>query len=191
MAVSFVVDRRAHAGQTERPPVGRTNPTPRCWSVQPGRQAIIVAAAIVASEGGLGEGLICTIVYALIGLAVMALAFVLVDLLTPGSSVGSCWRTHPAVWVHAALHVAIGVIVAIVDPVVSSDVGSPGFGPGRRATSHLNRRGVARGRGFARAALLAVVFVCAACGLVYELALVSLGSYLIGNTARGPRSCCR
>ncbi|GAB08917.1 spermidine synthase [Gordonia araii NBRC 100433] len=35
----------------------------------------------------------------------------------------------------------------------------------------------------ARAALLAVVFVCAACGLVYELALVSLGSYLIGNTA--------
>lgn len=34
-----------------------------------------------------------------------------------------------------------------------------------------------------RAALLAVVFVCAACGLVYELALVSLGSYLIGNTA--------
>ena len=35
----------------------------------------------------------------------------------------------------------------------------------------------------ARAALLAVVFVCAACGLVYELALVSLGSFLIGNTA--------
>lgn len=36
---------------------------------------------------------------------------------------------------------------------------------------------------FARAGLLAVVFVCAACGLVYELALVSLGSFLIGNTA--------
>ena len=35
----------------------------------------------------------------------------------------------------------------------------------------------------ARAALLTVVFVCAACGLVYELALVSLGSFLIGNTA--------
>ncbi len=28
---------------------------------------------------------------------------------------------------------------------------------------------------FARAGLLGVVFVCAACGLVYELALVSLG----------------
>ncbi|HIV58861.1 MAG TPA: polyamine aminopropyltransferase [Candidatus Stackebrandtia faecavium] len=36
----------------------------------------------------------------------------------------------------------------------------------------------------ARASLLAAVFVCAACGLVYELALVTLGSYLIGNTAR-------
>ena len=30
--------------------------------------------------------------------------------------------------------------------------------------------------------MLAAVFVCAACGLVYELALVTLGSYLLGNT---------
>lgn len=36
---------------------------------------------------------------------------------------------------------------------------------------------------FARIALLTTVFVCAACGLVYELSLVTLGSYLIGNTA--------
>ncbi|WP_025273944.1 polyamine aminopropyltransferase [Haloglycomyces albus] len=34
-----------------------------------------------------------------------------------------------------------------------------------------------------RAILLATVFVCAACGLVYELALITLGAYLIGNTA--------
>ncbi|MEH0970067.1 polyamine aminopropyltransferase [Micromonospora sp. CPCC 205546] len=33
-----------------------------------------------------------------------------------------------------------------------------------------------------RAAVLFAVFVCAACGLVYELALVALGSYLIGDT---------
>jgi spermidine synthase len=33
----------------------------------------------------------------------------------------------------------------------------------------------------ARAAVLFAVFVCAACGLVYELALVALGSYLIGD----------
>ncbi|MGI5220442.1 polyamine aminopropyltransferase [Nocardia sp. CA-290969] len=36
---------------------------------------------------------------------------------------------------------------------------------------------------FARIALLLTVFVCAACGLVYELSLVTLGSYLIGDTA--------
>ncbi|MEV0105270.1 polyamine aminopropyltransferase [Nocardia sp. NPDC050799] len=36
---------------------------------------------------------------------------------------------------------------------------------------------------FARSALLTTVFVCAACGLVYELSLVTLGSYLIGDTA--------
>lgn len=33
-----------------------------------------------------------------------------------------------------------------------------------------------------RFAVLLAVFVCAACGLVYELALVALGSYLIGDT---------
>ncbi|MEE3849864.1 polyamine aminopropyltransferase [Gordonia sp. LSe1-13] len=50
--------------------------------------------------------------------------------------------------------------------------------PGAPGTSSAHGR--AR---WSRAALLAVVFVCAACGLVYELALVSLGSFLIGNTA--------
>ncbi|WP_412539807.1 polyamine aminopropyltransferase [Longispora sp. K20-0274] len=35
---------------------------------------------------------------------------------------------------------------------------------------------------FARAFVLSTVFVVAACGLVYELALVALGSYLIGDT---------
>ncbi|WP_258345304.1 polyamine aminopropyltransferase [Saccharopolyspora gregorii] len=38
-----------------------------------------------------------------------------------------------------------------------------------------------RGRA-ARTAVLVAVFLCAACGLVYELALVALGSYLIGDT---------
>jgi spermidine synthase len=34
----------------------------------------------------------------------------------------------------------------------------------------------------ARSLVLAAVFTCAACGLVYELALVALGSYLVGNS---------
>ncbi|WP_338423558.1 polyamine aminopropyltransferase [Streptomyces gobiensis] len=37
-------------------------------------------------------------------------------------------------------------------------------------------------RRLSRFLLLLSVFLCAACGLVYELALVALGSYLIGNT---------
>jgi spermidine synthase len=40
------------------------------------------------------------------------------------------------------------------------------------------------GRRAARAIVLASVFLCAACGLVYELALVALGSYLIGNSVQ-------
>jgi spermidine synthase len=39
-------------------------------------------------------------------------------------------------------------------------------------------------RRLARAIVLAAVFACAACGLVYELALVTLGSYLIGNSVQ-------
>ena len=34
----------------------------------------------------------------------------------------------------------------------------------------------------ARAVLLAAVFACAACGLVYELALITLGQYLVGGS---------
>src|SRR4051812_41205560 len=34
----------------------------------------------------------------------------------------------------------------------------------------------------ARALVLAAVFVCAACGLVYELELVALASYLVGDS---------
>ena len=34
----------------------------------------------------------------------------------------------------------------------------------------------------ARVVLLAAVFLCAACGLVYELALITLGQYLVGGT---------
>lgn len=40
----------------------------------------------------------------------------------------------------------------------------------------------ARRARIARFAVLVAVFVCAACGLVYELALVALGSYLVGDT---------
>lgn len=53
---------------------------------------------------------------------------------------------------------------------------------GGTAASGLDRP-VGRAR-WARAALLFATFVCAACGLVYELALITLGAYLIGNTVQ-------
>ncbi|MFF4236320.1 polyamine aminopropyltransferase [Actinomadura geliboluensis] len=49
---------------------------------------------------------------------------------------------------------------------------APADGPGR---SRVSAR-------LARTLVLAAVFTCAACGLVYELALVALGSYLVGNS---------
>ncbi|GAA4917122.1 uncharacterized protein DUF350 [Stackebrandtia albiflava] len=76
---------------------------------------VIVTAAIWASEGDLVQGLAYSFVYGLIGLIVMALAFVLLDALTPGKLgeilVGNA--DHPAVWVSAAMHLAVaGVVVA-------------------------------------------------------------------------------
>ena len=50
---------------------------------------------------------------------------------------------------------------------------------GRAASSRLRVR-----PRLARAVLLFAAFACAACGLVYELALVTLGSYLVGDAVR-------
>lgn len=76
--------------------------------------AIIVTAAIAASEGRLAVGLTYTVIYTLIGLAVMCATFFVIDLFTPGKLgeivIGT--ESHPAVWVHGISHVGIAVIVA-------------------------------------------------------------------------------
>lgn len=51
----------------------------------------------------------------------------------------------------------------------------------RAEPQEADRPAVGIRAGAARLLVLAAVFACAACGLVYELALVALGSYLIGN----------
>ncbi|GHE58582.1 polyamine aminopropyltransferase [Streptomyces capitiformicae] len=53
---------------------------------------------------------------------------------------------------------------------------------GRDTTAAPSRPPVVRHTRGARFLLLFAVFLCAACGLVYELALTALGSYLIGNS---------
>jgi uncharacterized membrane protein YjfL (UPF0719 family) len=78
--------------------------------------AIIVTSAILSSESeiGLGAGLLSTAVYGLIGLGVMALSFVLIDLLVPAkiAQMISNDEPHPATWVSASAHVAIAVVIA-------------------------------------------------------------------------------
>ncbi|MFF9631819.1 polyamine aminopropyltransferase [Streptomyces fradiae] len=61
----------------------------------------------------------------------------------------------------------------------AAPAGAPGGGGRDAAAPAPPRPGHPRGT---RALLLLAVFVCAACGLVYELALTALGSYLIGNS---------
>jgi len=76
---------------------------------------LIVVGAIWASEGGVVRGVISTFVFGVIGLGAMAVAFLVLDLLTPGK-LGDILTTdelQPAVWVNAAMHVALGGVIAM------------------------------------------------------------------------------
>ncbi|WKU03097.1 DUF350 domain-containing protein [Micromonospora sp. HUAS LYJ1] len=74
----------------------------------------IVVAAIAASEDDFLLGLVGAAAYGIVGLVIMALAFVLLDALTPGK-LGTLLvdpQPHPAVWVSAVVHLATGAIIA-------------------------------------------------------------------------------
>lgn len=74
---------------------------------------LIVAAAIFASEGRLLQGLAYSFVYGIIGLIVMGVAFLLLDLMTPGK-LGQILvdkENHPAVWVSSSMHLAVAFVV--------------------------------------------------------------------------------
>ena len=75
---------------------------------------IIVVAAIVASDDDFVLGLIGAAAYGIVGLVIMAVAFLLLDALTPGK-LGELLvdpEPHPAVWVSAVVHLATGAIIA-------------------------------------------------------------------------------
>jgi uncharacterized membrane protein YjfL (UPF0719 family) len=76
--------------------------------------AVVVFSAIMASEDGLLLGLLSTAGYGLVGLVLMALAFLILDALTPGrlGSVVAETELHPAAWVNASAHVAVALVVA-------------------------------------------------------------------------------
>ncbi|MEU4788230.1 DUF350 domain-containing protein [Micromonospora tulbaghiae] len=74
----------------------------------------IVVAAIVASDDDFTLGLIGAAAYGILGLVIMAAAFVLLDVATPGK-LGELLvdpEPHPAVWVSATVHLATGAIIA-------------------------------------------------------------------------------
>jgi len=75
---------------------------------------IIVVAAIFASDDDFTLGLVGAAAYGIVGLVIMAAAFLLLDAVTPGR-LGELLvdpEPHPAVWVSAAVHLATGAIIA-------------------------------------------------------------------------------
>ncbi|WP_025273945.1 DUF350 domain-containing protein [Haloglycomyces albus] len=76
---------------------------------------IITVGAIWASSGNLVQGLAGTFTYGAIGLAAMAVAFLLLDALTPGKlgKIVTSEELHPAVWVTSTMHIAIGGVIAM------------------------------------------------------------------------------
>ncbi|WP_371498432.1 DUF350 domain-containing protein [Kitasatospora sp. NBC_00374] len=74
----------------------------------------IVFTAILYTYDEFGKGLASTALFGLLGLVLMAVAFWLVDLLTPGK-LGAILvdpEPHPAVWVTAACNISVAAIVA-------------------------------------------------------------------------------
>ncbi|MCE7004803.1 DUF350 domain-containing protein [Kibdelosporangium philippinense] len=74
----------------------------------------IVTTAIITSDSDMSVGLMSTVVFGLAGLALMSVAFVLLDIATPGKlgEILASPEPHPAVWVSASVHIAVGAIIA-------------------------------------------------------------------------------
>lgn len=68
----------------------------------------------VADRDNFGKGLVSTAAFGLLGLVMMAVAFLVVDLCTPGK-LGAILveeEPHPAVWVTASCNLAVSAIVS-------------------------------------------------------------------------------
>lgn len=78
-------------------------------------QGLIVIAAIWASAGDLGEGLITTVAYSIVGLIVSTVVFFIVDLFTPSSLRRDLVHAepHPGSWVVGILRIVVSGIIAL------------------------------------------------------------------------------
>lgn len=74
---------------------------------------VIVVAAILSSADDFRAGIVGAAGYGLLGLLIMAVAFVLLDLVTPGR-LGDILvdpQPHPAAWVSSTVHLATSAII--------------------------------------------------------------------------------
>ncbi|MCK8678297.1 MULTISPECIES: DUF350 domain-containing protein [Streptomyces] len=74
----------------------------------------IVFTSIWTTYDDFGKGLVSTAAFGVLGLLLMALAFLVVDLLTPGKLGATLveQEPHPAVWVTASCNLAVAAIVS-------------------------------------------------------------------------------
>ncbi|MFD4257963.1 DUF350 domain-containing protein [Streptomyces sp. NPDC058534] len=74
----------------------------------------IVFTSIWTTYEDFGKGLVSTAVFGLLGLVMMAVAFLVVDLITPGRLGATLveQEPHPAVWVTASCNVAVSAVIA-------------------------------------------------------------------------------
>ncbi|MET8573290.1 DUF350 domain-containing protein [Streptomyces sp. NPDC005012] len=74
----------------------------------------IVFTSIWTTYDDFGKGLVSTAVFGLLGLVMMAVAFLVVDLVTPGRLGATLVEPepHPAVWVTASCNLAVSAIVS-------------------------------------------------------------------------------
>jgi uncharacterized membrane protein YjfL (UPF0719 family) len=74
----------------------------------------IVTTSILTSLDGFVPGLVSAFAYGLLGIALLAVSFLVVDRLTPGDlgAIVTDASPNPAAWVVAANHVALGAILA-------------------------------------------------------------------------------
>lgn len=74
----------------------------------------IVVTAIVTAHDDLGKGLVDTLSYGILGIAMLAVAFVVVDLITPGrlGDIVTHHEPQPAVLLTAAADLVVGAVIA-------------------------------------------------------------------------------
>jgi uncharacterized membrane protein YjfL (UPF0719 family) len=76
--------------------------------------AVIVFTAIITSYADFGQGLASTVLFGILGIILMGVAFLVLDMLTPGNlgEIICDEQPHPAARVSAASHFGVALIVA-------------------------------------------------------------------------------